>query len=142
MFGIVFICAWTALQRTMSVWSIKIRQKKAAKIQAQRTVKMMLPDKENSFVRERLQQAMHITDIKDLPRAQTFFRFLYVQKLLVKISEQPLTTPERLEVMEINKFLGANLHQQNWSIDDVRAVNDCFARVLKLSAKYEVELPA
>lgn len=138
---VLSVCVCNALQRTMSAWKEKIRLKKALKEQAKRTLQFTLPDKENAFIRERLQQALNTTDAENTQKAQTCFEFLYAQKLLVKISEKALNTPERLEILEMQKFFSAHLQQPTWNVNDVRAVNDCFSRILKLSAKYEVELP-
>ena len=137
---------FSAIHRAIvRAWKNRLNKRKQ-KQQQKRTVQFALPDKDNSFVRERLQFVLNAKDEEinkgDSSKARTFFEFLYAQKLLAKLSEKQLSTAERLELIEMNKFLGAHLQQKSWNDEDIRAVNDCFARLLKLSAKYAVELPA
>lgn len=144
-FFIVSFIAATALWSTFTLAIKRAKQKKKLKKQAreqvQRQLKFVLPDKENSFVRERLQQVLNVPVIEDgqeTKTEQTRFEFLYAQKLLNQLAEQNVSTAERLELIEMNKFLGANLQQTRWKAEDIRAINDCFSRILKLSAKYAI----
>ena len=143
-----FILSFVAM---MAIWSIiavaiknikeKNKRKKQARDEAQRQLKFALPDKENSFIRERLQQVLNVPEVEaveEIKTERTCFEFLYAQKLLNQLAEQNVSMTERLELMEINKFLGANLQKIRWGVEDIRAINECFSRILKLSAKYAI----
>ena len=138
------LALWWLFSALEKAWKNRAKRRRE-KLAQKRNIQFALPDKDNAFVRERLRFVLNAEKDEteeDTPKSQIFFQFLYAQKLLVKLGEKQLSTAERLELMEMNKFLGANLHQTSWNAQDIRAVNDCFSRLLKLSAKYAIELPA
>ena len=129
--------------RTMSALKRKMRAKRQAKMQEKRAVAFALPDRENAFIKERLHQVLDVVDtVIEKGKVQTAFEFLYARKLLGKLRDKPISATERLELMEMLAFFDASLQQKSWSINDLRAVNDSFSRILKLCAKYSVELPS
>lgn len=95
-----------------------------------------LPDKENTLVRERLNTVLKT--VTEEESAETYFRFVHAQKLLAKVREKPLTNAERLETEEMDALFHAFSKKEKWNFEDIRIVNEAFARVLKLSAKYAV----
>lgn len=140
--GVVGVCIFYVIQRTMYALKEQMRKKRAAKEKTRRNLQFTLPDKENTFIRERLQQALNNPNIEKRVQSQTIFVFFYAQKLLAQIGVKSLTTPDKLEVMEMQKLFNAYAEQPGWTVEEIRSVNDCFARVLKLCAKYDVELPS
>ena len=65
-------------------------------------------------------------------------RFDHAKELLSKVRSSALTTAERLQTEEIAKTFSVYMHKEHWSAEELRAVNDLFASLLKLSAKYAV----
>ena len=131
---------WAVVAMRLEKRKEKKLLKKQAKRVAERRLQFALPDRENSFVRERLQQVLDVPEEEPKEYPDTYFQFVHVQKLLNQLAEQKLSTAERLELMDMNAFLGASLQQKRWRIQEIRAINDCFCRVLKLAAKYAVEV--
>ena len=62
----------------------------------------------------------------------------HARGLLAKIKEAPLSRAERLEAEEMSRLVAVYRDKESWSTSDLRAVNDAFSRILKLSAKYAV----
>ena len=62
----------------------------------------------------------------------------HVRELLVKIKASPLSQAELLEVCDMEKSLALYALKSKWSTEEYSAVNEMFARLLKLSAKYAV----
>lgn len=101
----------------------------------ERKVEYALPEKENTFVRERLQTALQPIEEKGDGQPP---HFLHAQKLLWKVRCAPLSVAERLEIEELSQQLKTYLEKEMLSAEEVRKVNDIFSRLLKLSAKYAV----
>ena len=142
LFCVVVFLSLKAFMHSMYALKRKIKTKRKQKIQEKRALSFALPDKENAFIKERLHQVL--SDVDNLPeerKPQTAFEFLYARKLLWSLREKPLTVTERLELTETAAFFEASLRQTKWTVHDVRAVNDSFSRILKLCAKYAVDLP-
>ena len=104
-----------------------------------------LPEKDNSYIRARLNTALKESEnetetrfLEDDEGQKALVRLEHVRKLLTKIKEAPLTKAERLESEEMTKLFAAYLGKSKWSSGDVRAVNELFSALLKLSAKYSV----
>ena len=124
-----------------------IRQRRKKRAEILRKLQFTLPDKENDFVRSRLQTALQAQGVNS-PQMSTgnekqeenteLFRLEYVKKLLTKLKNAPLTKAERLEMDEMTKLLSAYLKKSKWTSEDVRVVNELFSCLLKLSAKYAV----
>lgn len=102
-----------------------------------------LPDRENSYVRARLNTALYVPE-KELNAtmgatdAKKLIKLSYAKQLLNKLHEAPLTQAERLQREEMNKAFLLYLDKEAWSAEDLRAVNELCAALLKLSAKYAV----
>jgi hypothetical protein len=60
----------------------------------------------------------------------------HAQKLLARLKEMPLSTADRLETEEMSRLIGAYTQKEALTTGDMRTVNDTFAYLLKLSAKY------
>ncbi|MBO5412590.1 MAG: hypothetical protein J6A38_05885 [Clostridia bacterium] len=115
-----------------------------------RQLQFTLPDRENAFVRSRLQTALHVDDerleevwesveenaLKE--KKEKSFRVEYAYRLLAKVKTAPLSVAERLQTDEMSKTLAVYMQKERWTANDLRVVNELFAGLLKLSAKYAV----
>lgn len=110
--------------------------RKSRRAENERKMQYALPVQGNSFVRERLTVALQARgteeDGKEPPE------FSHAQKLLLKVKAAPLSTAERLEADELTELLSLYLKKERFGAEDIRVVNEAFARLLKLSAKYAV----
>lgn len=118
----------------------EVRQKKWKT--AQREFEFALPDKDNSFVRERLtgplkadgeNKEQGVVLLKDMD-----LKLDYTRKTLAKLKALSLTPADRLEVNRISKTVTFFALKNALSPTETRSLNDCFSRLLKLSAKYAV----
>ena len=64
--------------------------------------------------------------------------FSHARALLASLREAPLSTAERLESDEIAKMLALYLQKKDFTAQDAHTLNEAFARILKLYAKYAV----
>ena len=101
-----------------------------------------LPDRENSFIRDRLrgelrpekeQKTQDTVLLKDLD-----LRLDYTRKTVAKLKALELTPADRLEVNRISKTVTFYALKNALSPSETRSLNDCFARLLKLTTKYTI----
>lgn len=102
-----------------------------------------LPDRENSFVRERLKGALVPEEESKKQTATVLMKDLdvrldYTRKTVAKLKALELTPADRLEVNRISKTVTFYALKNALSPSETRALNDCFARLLKLTTKYVV----
>ncbi len=114
------------------------RERKALSLKLRRSLQYTLPDNENSYVRARLNTALKPQEEEGLEKEEVGVRLGYVKKLLSGVKEAALSPVERLDVEEMASAVVLYMQKQRWSGSDVKAINEIFARLLKLSAKYEV----
>ena len=108
---------------------------------AQKDLQFTLPDKENTFIRERLNgtlspeptNAKGAVLLKDMD-----LKLDYTRKTITKLKASQLTPADRLEVNRISKTVTFFALKNALSPSETRSLNDCFARLLKLCAKYAV----
>jgi hypothetical protein len=117
----------------------RIAERKARREEKKRRVQFTLPDRENQYLRDRLQTALH-TEREEavLEKRVSVARMGYARKLLAQVKESPLTPVERIDVEEFAKLLAAYDRKGKWSASDVKTVSEIFSRLLKLAAKYEI----
>ena len=126
------------------VWLKKRRNYRRESYQtADRELKFTLPDKENSFVRDRLKGDLKSED--ERKKQETFtplkdmdIRLDYTRKTITKLKASQLTPADRLEVNRISKTVTFFALKNALSPSETRSLNDCFSRLLKLCAKYAV----
>ena len=128
----------------------KRKARKKNKAEEQRRLQYALPDRENAFVRARLNTVLREEKTGETIEVETEkeegnttnaavkLRFAHARKLLSKLKDAPLSIGERLETEELAQVVGLYLQKSSLSGDDVRLVNEAFSRVLKLAAKYSV----
>ena len=121
-----------------------ILERKRRRAEIERRLCYTLPDRENGYVRERLNVALKIPetelgeDVGGSFDGKEFVKLEHARLLLNKIKEAPLSQAERLQTEEIGKTFSLYVHKEKWSPADLRAVNEICGILLKLSAKYAV----
>ena len=120
------------------VWFV-IRRRKKKRTIAPREIQFMLPDRENAYVRTRLATVLQpeVVDEKD---EGIEVDVSHARMLLHRIWFASLSPAERLEMDGLEETLDKYANSKQLKGKDVRVINDAFARLLKLSAKYDVGL--
>lgn len=123
--------------------SAKRKAKKAERARILRQLQYTLPDKDNSYVRARLNTALrtptdYVDGVEKERENSPVLRLEYVRKLLTAVRNAPLSHAERVEAEEMTRLFSAYIAKSKWTPEDVRVINDLFSRLLKLSAKYAV----
>ena len=119
------------------ILSCRVRlERKQRRRELARRVQYTLPQKENTYVRTRLNTALSMPQEENLAYAAV--RLGYVRELLVKVKATPLSVGERLQVEEMGKILSLYKGKEDWTIHELNRLNDMCASLLKLSAKYGV----
>ncbi len=120
----------------------KRRERKELRAQAARKIRYALPEKYNSYVRDRLHTALQTREEEEdfFSPEEIGVRLGYAKWTAGKLKESALSLVERAEVDEMLKLLSAFAAKAAWSKSEMRAVNDIFARLLKLSAKHEIAI--
>lgn len=105
----------------------------------------LLPEKGNSYVRARLHTALHAEKETEPVRKAVPYenrgsvRLGHARRLLAGVQDAPLSQAERLETERMARSFTEYALCESWSAEQLRAVNELFARLLKLAAKYSVE---
>ncbi len=134
-FGLIYSATLIAFNIRSKVLKRRIQREEML-----RKLKFTLPDKDNSYVKNRLNTVLQPESKAEpeLDGEKKTFRLEHARQLLAKIKEAPLTRAERLEMEELSKLFNAYLKKYKWTSEDVRLLNEMFAYLLKLSAKYSV----
>ena len=107
-----------------------------------RRLQYTLPQRDNSYIRARLHTALNCEENAfnaDMGGGKEGkIPFQYVQELLCKVKESPLTMAERLQVEEMSKTFALYDGKEEWTTEELRGVNDLCGALVKLSAKYAV----
>ncbi len=99
-----------------------------------------LPDRENEFLRERLQTRLKIPPegkAQEEEVEKTEIRLEYARSLLTKLKATSLSASDRLETENLSKLL--TRYALSEEKENARAIGECLMKILKLSAKYAVE---
>lgn len=106
----------------------------------------LLPEKDNTYVRARLHTALRADEEqgsnvrKSVPyENRGAVRLGYARRLLAGVQDAPLSPAERLETETLAQSFTEYALCESWNAEQLRAVNELFARLLKLAAKYSVE---
>ena len=120
------------------LFSLISRRRKRRK-SANREVEFTLPDRENTFVRSRLSTVLNREFcVAERQEEKLAIEFSQALKMLDKIWVAPLSTAEKIEVGQMQSDLRAFEEKQTFTVKEVSSINEKFARLLKLSAKYGV----
>ena len=114
-----------------------ISTRKANRALVERRLQYTLPQRENMYVRERLDTALQVQSGEENEKKMKV-RLGYARALLYKVQAAPLSTAERLQVEEMAKAFPLYREKETWTAEEVRGVNEWCAALLKLSAKYTV----
>lgn len=114
------------------------RERKRQRARVERQLRYTLPDRENSYVRTRLNTALHVKEEPEEETEPTPVRLEYAQELLCRVKNAPLTAAERLQTEEMETQFALFVKKADWTANDVRCTNELCAALLKLSAKYSV----
>ncbi len=110
----------------------KARARKRARIEKERALQYTLPDRDNEFVRNRLQTVLCKEDEKTCEGVD----LAYARELHVKLASEKVTVAERLELSEIGALFALFTRRDALTASEIRMLSDAFGRLLKLSAKY------
>lgn len=120
----------------------RVKTRRARRREIERKLHFTLPDKDNAFIRARLNTVLRVEEQSsergDENRAEGYFQFAYARRLLLAVKNAELSVAERLETTELFALFELYAKKAEWNSTEVRAVNDAFSRVLKLAAKYSV----
>ena len=137
--GVLYLLLFAILVVRRSILERKRRRAEIA-----RRLCYTLPDRENTYIRSRLCTALQFpkeafnADMGTSYGLEQPVKLEHARLLLGKVKEAPLSQAERLQTEEMGKALSLYLLKDAWSIEDLRAVNELCASLLKLSAKYAV----
>lgn len=123
------LCAVTVQAR------ITARRRQRAKIE--RDACYTLPARDNGFVRERLHTVLNETS--DCGEGLSL-SFGFVRRMTTQLKNENLSLTEGLEIDELSKLIALYMKKEAFTTSDVNTLNDVFARVLKLCAKYGVSV--
>ena len=120
----------------------KNRRKKRRELRAEQGRKLLftLPDKRNTFLRDRLRSALKEPNTgEELQTPQEDgVEFSYVESMLEKALSSPLSLADRFSLEETAKLLKCLSLREDWSEKDLKTMNDCCLNALKIMAKYAV----
>ena len=120
----------------------KKKERKKRRAEESRRAVFTLPDRENTFVRDRLNVSLRPeetdADKEDFDAEENKLRLDHVRCMLTKLKAAPLSPGDRLETEEISRLITMYASKEKLSPKEVRGLNDCLSYVLKTAAKYAV----
>ena len=125
------ICAYVDISACL------LQRKKRRKEQAKQRL-FTLPDKENSFVQERLQTALHIRKKDEVMLSAEQLHLEYMRKILTRLKSAKLTPSDRLAVENYSRLITCYMSSGQLSVEETQGLNECFGNILKLCGKYAV----
>ncbi len=116
---------------------LKAKAKREEREKSVRALRYTLPQKDNTFIRARLNTTLNETVGEEKAEALEL-RFAYANALLAKLRSEKLSVTEKLETEELGKVLALYTQKDKYCGEDVRLLGEAFSKVLKLAAKYGV----
>ncbi len=135
--GVLFVftgCTYLFLSGLLGIKK-RVAERRAKRAELRRRLQFTLPDKENVFVRTRLNTVLKPEEESG---EEPPLKLAYASALLKKLKEAPLSPAERLQANELENAFSLYLQKEGWTTGDLRAVNDLCSFLIKLSAKYAV----
>lgn len=119
----------------------KERLRREKKLQESREEIFTLPDRENTFVKDRLNTSLQAVgeekrDAEEYDLEESRLRLNHVRGLLTKLKAAPLSPGDRLEIEGISRLITLYATKNLLSAKEIRDLNDCLSAVLKMTAKY------
>ena len=118
----------------------RIAERKRRRAEIRRKIQYTLPNYNNTYLRERLQTVLHSPCKGEENSAEKPLHLHYVMKLISKLKAAPLSVAERLRVDEMEKYVALCQQKEEWTIEEMQAINDTLAQLLKISAKYDLPI--
>lgn len=141
-----FLLLAISLLLSLTLFILGAKARKRAKLKrwqaTEKDYRFTLPERDNTFIRERLNGELK-RDEKTRPQNAVLLKDMdlrldYTRKTIAKLKASALTPADRLEVNRISKTITFFSLKNALSPVETRSLNDCFSRLLKLSAKYAV----
>lgn len=116
------------------------RRRKAERRERERRLAFALPDKENSFLRDRLNGRLKPSEAKtfDFFPSEAKLSLSHAQKLLSKVKASPLAPADRLETQSLARRLTGLADRERLTKEEFSTLNDCLSELIKTAAKYAV----
>lgn len=115
------------------------RKKRARKEERYRQLQYTLPDRENTYIRARLNGALHCErEESKVEKSAWKTEFSYARDLLARLRAAELSATDRLQTEDLSRLLALYGKREKLDSEDLPLLNDCFAALLKLAAKYAV----
>ena len=115
------------------------RKKRARKEERYRQLQYTLPERDNTYIRARLNGALHCENAENKEiKGGWKTEFSYAKGLLAKLRAAELSATDRLQAEDLGRLLALYGKKENLASEDLQPINDCFAALLKLAAKYAV----
>ncbi len=124
----------------LAAWRRRVARKRE-KLERDKRLQYALPDRENRYLQTRLHTALRAEKPDDFFLAgdgDGSVKMRYARKMLAHVKEAALSPVERLDVEEMAGALAVFQKKEKWSNADLKALNEIFSRLLKLSAKYQI----
>lgn len=114
----------------------KRKKRRERKEAIRREAMFTLPDRENTFLRDRLRTRLR----EDEPsfEVSSDVEFAPVRAMIGRLKAEPLSPAERLGVSDISKRLTALALKNERTAKETEMLNEAFSSLLKLAAKYSV----
>ena len=142
-YGLILVTLGSFVYLLLSVslkWKTEKRAKKEKLVQERRKAVFTLPDRENSFVRDRLNGSLRVEEEAVNEREYNLedgkLRLNHVRDMLTKLKAAPLSAGDRLETEEISRLITLYATKERLTAKEIRDLNDCLSAILKMTAKY------
>ncbi len=132
----IFGASYPCLLVALSLQRDARRRRQERAMQAKREA-FVLPDKDNEYLRDRLLTSLCKGEEGSVLTSEAF-QLSYVRRTLVKLKVAALSPADRVETEKIAEEVAKYCAQTTLSVSQLRTLNERFARVLKLAAKYAV----
>ena len=116
----------------------KIKKRRLQREEVRKNLQFTLPERDNEFIRTRLNTVLKDKEGKVDLFFCNDFRFSYIKKLICGLKGRSLSPADRLKTEEYAGIIGAYAGKENWSLDEMENLNEILSAVLKLSAKYSL----
>lgn len=142
MFGLLLQLAWGAFLYFVLTAALDLREwvakRKKQRLEEGKALLFSLPDKENTFLQERLQTSLSQKSITNEYGLSTQLQLEYVRKNITKLKGAKLSPADRLAVENYSRIVTAYMSAESLSAEELLGLNDTFSALLKMSAKYAV----
>ncbi len=134
--ALCYVCLFAALRAKE-----RRRARREERAKERRRAVFTLPDKENTFVRDRLNTSLRADEEPqeeegEYDLEESKLRLKHVREMLAKLKAAPLSPSDRLETEGISRLITLYATKNRLTTKEVRDLNDCLSAILKMTAKY------